>query len=307
MLNVYDLSRYQLYRLKSIDPNLTYNWQTDVSEIFHLLDADSRHSVTEKIFKPRGILYDKVTQKFFHDKPTSLAEVCENEIISNPKLWQSAKYLLSLLSNDNEPVNIATLADDIEASLHHLNTIEINENTDEHLIRRKIRNAFLYDFAYWIDDKTLIFDAGVRRLTEDMVKSYIKEVYIKQQLQGWDFRSWEGEDIDFLGVEHFPEDLKQYAKGRKLQIVENSKYWFLIGPVDKVGQNAFSLRRFLYEDKGRLSVFLTHVIVPRALFDKEHIRKFLLNCIERIYTLERSIGPEVLNFIESAKKHNTME
>lgn len=55
-LNIYDLSSYQLYQLKSVDPNLSYNWNEHLSEIFHVLDDESQQSVIEKIFRPRGIL-----------------------------------------------------------------------------------------------------------------------------------------------------------------------------------------------------------------------------------------------------------
>mgnify|MGYP000097154853 CR=1 FL=1 len=137
-----------------------------------------------------------------------------------------------------------------------------------------------------------------------MVKSYIKEVYIKQQIQGRDFRSWSGEEIHYLGVEHFPKELLNIAHDRKLHVIESHYYWFMVGPADKVGQNAFSLRRFLNEDVGRGSVFLTHVVIPRKLYEKENIRNFLLNCLSRIYTLDRSISADILKFFADARQIN---
>lgn len=303
-LNIYDLSSYQLYQLKSVDPNLSYNWNEHLSEIFHVLDDESQQSVIEKIFRPRGILYDKITQKFFSTPHTPLAEILSREIINNTKLWQSAKYLEQLLKEGDEPIEIVALADELEAGLQRLAKIEVDEKSNEPQLRKKIQTAFLYDFASWLDKKELIFSEGKRKLTQDMIKSYIKEVFIKQQIQGWDFRTWDGEDIDLIGVAHFPVELKQMVKERKLHVVENSKYWFLIGPADKIGQNPYSIRRFLHEDVGRLSLFLTHVIVPRKLFEKEEIKKFLLDRISRIYTLDRSISEEVLHFVANAKKHN---
>lgn len=306
-LNIYDLSSYQLYQLKSVDPNLSYNWNEHLSEIFHVLDDESRQSVIEKIFRPRGILYDKVTQKFFSTPHTTLAEVLSRETINNTKLWQTAKYLEQLLKTDNEPVDIMSFADELEAGIQRLAKVEVDENTNEAQLRKKIQTAFLYDVASWIDSKELIFDEGKRKLTQDMIKSYIKEVFIKQQIQGWNFRAWDGEDIDIIGVEHFPEELKKMAKGRKLHIVENSKYWFLIGPADKIGQNPYSLRRFLHEDVSRLSIFLTHVVVPRKLFEQPQIKEFLLKRIGNIYTLDRGISEEVLHFIANARKSYTTE
>lgn len=207
-----------------------------------------------------------------------------------------------MLKIDNEPIDIVSFADELEAGLQRLDKVEVDENTNEAQLRKKIKTAFLYDVAKWIDDKELIFDEGKRKLTEDMIKSYIKEVFIKQQIQGWNFRVWDGEDIDIIGADHFPDELKTMAKGRKLHIVENSKYWFLIGPADKVGQNPYSLRRFLYEDVGRLSIFLTHVIVPRKLFEQPQIKEFLLKRISNILTLDLGVSEEVLHFVAKARK-----
>lgn len=301
-LNVYDLSSYQLYQLKSVDPNLSYNWTEHLSDIFQILDDESCQGVIEKIFRPRGILYDKVTQKFFATPHTTLSEILSRETINNAKLWQTAKYLQELLKTDNEPIDIVSFADELEAGLQRLDKVEVDENTNEAQLRKKIKTAFLYDVAKWIDDKELIFDEGKRKLTQDMIKSYIKEVFIKQQIQGWNFRVWDGEDIDIIGADHFPDELKTMAKGRKLHIVENSKYWFLIGPADKIGQNPYSLRRFLYEDVGRLSIFLTHVVVPRKLFEQPQIKEFLLKRISNILTLDRGVSEEVLHFVAKARK-----
>lgn len=303
-LNIYDLSGYQLYCLQSTDPNLTYGWEENISDIFHLLDEQSRESVVEKIFRPRGILYDKIKQKFFHAKHTTLNEILTRETVNNPKLWQAIKQLEQLLVENDDPVDVVLLADELEAGLQYLAKVEVDEISNESQLRQKMKVAFLYDFVHWLDKKSLNFQEGKRKLTEDMIKSYIKEVFVKQQIQGWDFRAWDGEDIELMGVEHFPTELKQMAKERKLHIVENSKYWFLIGPADKIGQNPYSIRRFLHEDIGRMSVFLTHVIVPRKLFEKEPIKNFLLNCIARIYTLDRSISEEILHFVANAKKTN---
>lgn len=207
-----------------------------------------------------------------------------------------------MLKIDNEPIDIVSFVDELEAGLQRLDKVEVDENTNEAQLRKKIKTAFLYDVAKWIDDKELIFDEGKHKLTQDMIKSYIKEVFIKQQIQGWNFRVWDGEDIDIIGADHFPDELKTMAKGRKLHIVENSKYWFLIGPADKVGQNPYSLRRFLYEDVGRLSIFLTHVVVPRKLFEQPQIKEFLLKRISNILTLDRGVSEEVLHFVAKARK-----
>ena len=52
---VYELSEYQVYQLKSIDPALGGNWKTILISILPQLDIPSRKSVYEKILSKRNI------------------------------------------------------------------------------------------------------------------------------------------------------------------------------------------------------------------------------------------------------------
>ena len=54
-MHVYELSEYQIYQLKSIDPALSGNWKTIITSILPQLDAPSRKSVYEKILSKRNI------------------------------------------------------------------------------------------------------------------------------------------------------------------------------------------------------------------------------------------------------------
>lgn len=76
------------------------------------------------------------------------------------------------------------LADEIEAILTFLDTVAINVDKNEHRIRQKIRQAFLYELATWIDNVSITMPTTIRRLDEAVFKCYFKEVFIKQQIQG---------------------------------------------------------------------------------------------------------------------------
>ena len=52
-MNVYDLSEYQLYKLKSIDPTLSSDWQEIIKDIIPQLDKDSKASIYKNILKPK--------------------------------------------------------------------------------------------------------------------------------------------------------------------------------------------------------------------------------------------------------------
>ena len=304
MLTIYELSRYQLGQLYSIDPNLDKGWQKTIKQVFDLLDDESRKNVVDKILMPRQIAYNVLNETFSYLPAPSFRDFCAALILDNRKIVRVIEDLNAVLDNRQPGQNIADIADLLEAIFYHLNQIEIENVDNAFALKNRLKTAFLYDFARWVDEVEIDFNSGARKITEDMVKSYIKEVYIKQQIQGRDFRSWNGEEIHYLGVDHFPKALLDIANDRKLYVIESQHYWFMVGPADKVGQNPYSLRRFLNEDVARGSVFLTHVTIPRQLYEKENIRNFLLNCLSRIYTLDRSISADILRFFADARQIN---
>lgn len=305
MLTIYELSRYQLGRIYAIDANLDRGWQKTLKEVFDVLDDEGRKNIVDKVLKPRNIEFNALNETFLNQPPPSFKNFCSSFYVDNRKIARVIEDLNTVLDNRQLDQKIDDVADLLEAIFHHLNEIELDNVPNPPLLKKQLKTSFLYDFAKWIDEVEFAFDAGIRQLTRDMVKSYIKEVYIKQQIQGRDFRSWNGEEINYLGVEHFPKELRDIAHDRKLHVIESHHYWFMVGPADKAGQNPYSLRRFLNEDVGRTSVFLTHVVIPRQMYiDKENVRKFLLNCLSRIYTLDRSISADILKFFADAREIN---
>lgn len=72
MLTIYELSRYQLGRLYSIDPNLDKNWQETLKQIFDLLNDEGRSSVINKILTPQKITYNALTNTYVHLPPPFL-------------------------------------------------------------------------------------------------------------------------------------------------------------------------------------------------------------------------------------------
>lgn len=303
MSTIFDLSNYDIYRLQSIDPMLNDDWRTTLQDILPKLDKDSQKSVFLRLLKPRGILHDKVTKKFFVNKPASLADTLNHLICNNQSLISTSKQMLFLLTVPTEPIAILEVADKIEAVLAHFDKIALNETQDEVATAKKIRTAFLYDLALWIDQIDIDLPKGMRQLTPDMIRSYFKAVFIKHQIQGWDFRSWNGQDIDYLATDHFPAYLKQEAKMRRFLVVETTNYWFLIGQTSHANQNPFSFRRFLFEDAsndGRY-VYLTHVVVTREKATDPAYAQTILKQLSRLYTLERSVNEEVKLFINGSK------
>lgn len=303
MAHIFDLSNYDIYRLQSIDPIFSDEWRQTLRDIFPKLDKDSQNSVFRQLLLPRGIVYDKTAKKFLAVRPLSLTETLALTPISNEKVVTMANHMLNFLKAPTQGVSILILADKIEAILDHFDSIQLDEAKNEHNTAKKIRQAFLYDLSHWIDNIDISLASGLRKLSPDMIRTYFKSVFLKHQLQGWEFRSWDGQDIQQLSSENFPVFLQQEAVVRRYVVVETSKYWFLVGQTRLADQNPFSFRRFLFEDADSSGqyIYLTHVVVERDGINLPANKAKVLMQLSRMYTLERSINEGVKIFINSSK------
>lgn len=303
MAHIFDLSHYDIYRLQSIDPIFSDDWRQTLCDIFPKLDKESQSSVFRQLLVPRGIMYDKTSKKFFAHRPISLSDTLALTSSSNDKVMMMANHMLNFLKAPTQGVSILELADKIEAMLDHFDSIELYDAKNEHHLAKKIRQAFLYDLSHWIDNIEISLAPGLRNLTPDMIRAYFKSVFLKHQIQGWEFRSWDGQDMQELSSERFPVFLQQEAVVRRYVVVETPKYWFLIGPTRLANQNPFSFRRFLFEDSDVSGqyIYLTHVVVEREGVNLPANKANILMQLSRMYTLERSVNEAVKIFINSSK------
>lgn len=303
MAHIFDLSHYDIYRLQSIDPIFSDDWRQTLCDIFPKLDKESQNSVFRQLLVPRGIMYDKTSKKFLAQRPVSLSDTLALTSSSNDKVMMMANHMLNFLKAPTQGVSILELADKIEAMLDHFDSIELYDAKNEHHLAKKIRQAFLYDLSHWIDNIEISLAPGLRNLSPDMIRAYFKSVFLKHQIQGWEFRSWDGQDMQELSSEHFPVFLQQEAVVRRYVVVETPNYWFLIGPTRLANQNPFSFRRFLFEDSDVSGqyIYLTHVVVEREGVNLPANKANILMQLSRMYTLERSVNEAVKIFMNSSK------
>ncbi len=301
MGNIYELSDRELFQLKAIDPYLSDNWEDLLFQILPKLDKDNQQIIKEDILEPRGIYYDRVEQHFYAKEAQTLAELLKTSNIRNQQLLVLIEYMLEIMTPTKEPVLANELADSIESTLSQLKNIALDD-TDNAQIRYEVLKAFLYDVAKWIDNVDLVVNAGMRKMSAQIAKVYFKEVFVRQQIQGWDFRSWDAMDI--MHLDDIPDWVKTAVKDRKCYLIETAQCWFLIGQAQTAEHNPFSFRRFLHEDDGDgiYPAFISHVAIPIVMLENPNAVKLFQRSIERIYTLDKTISGAVSKFVHEMKQ-----
>lgn len=304
-MNIHDLSEYELYKLKSIDPTLSSDWYEVIHHIIPKLNKESKHSVYRNILKPRGIQVG-LDGKLVYKRPDTLKTTLKNIQTKNNDLNEISLHMINLINSDTKDYDIIELADEIEAILGRIDNLDIFDSLYDQKNRQKIRIAFLYDLALWIDTINIKTVAGIRRLDASTIKAYFKEVFIKHQIQGRDFRSWDSSDLSFQNLGHLPPFIKQEGEIRKFFIVEGRNHWFLVGSANKADNNPYSFRRFLHEDYSgdddNKYIYLTHVVLKKDDMQSKQYLSHAAYCITRLYTLDTGISENILKFIHEIQQ-----
>lgn len=302
-MNIYDLSEYQVYRLKSIDPALSSDWREVIRELLPQLNKESQAGIYKSILEPRGI-----NKNLVYKRSDTLKDVMSKTTIQNKELNNIAVHMSKLIDSKPDSYKVLKLADEIEAMLDYLDGLDVQRSLYDQKIKINIRTAFLYDLADWVDKIELIIEDGLRNLNQDMVKTYLKEVFIKQKIQGRDFRSWDSTDLSFQELDHLPILIKEEGKQRKFFVVESKKYWFVVGIASQPNNNAYSFRRFLYEassgEGSNKFIYLTHLIIKKDILSDNKYITHISHCMSRLYTLDRGVSDTILKFVLEAQHLN---
>src|SRR5690606_32067660 len=299
-MHISDLSEYQLYKLKSIDPNLSPDWREIVQSILPKLDSESRRSLYKSILEPRGVYFDAY-EEFVSKRPATLQEVIQDLQTNNNHLLDIVSGMSNIISSRVDCYNAIQLADEIEAIFGHLDNLNLRGLAYEQRNRTRIKTAVLYDLAKWIDTIELKVSPGFRGLDSHIVKSYLKDVFIKQKIQDQDFQKWDSSDLSFQESTYLPSFIRSEGEDRNFFVVEGRDYWFLIGNADELGKNPYSFRRFLHEDSSENYIYLTHVVISK---DDMHDSRSLArasDAMSRFYTLDLGTPITLLSFIKEAQ------
>ena len=297
-MNVSELSEHQLYKLRSLDPNLSSDWSEVLESILMVLDPEGVANVYQHILLPRGIYFHNGTQLDYR-RPVTLSNVMAAIQTSVPELLVLASSMSNIVDSDAQSYDALQLADEIEAIFRYLDGLNLPH---EYKNLKRIRIAFLYDLAAWLDTVELKVIPGLRKLDSLTVKSYLKEVFIKQKIQGEDFRYLDSTDLCFQEFTYVPSFIRNEGRSRKFFVVEGQEYWFIIGNTDISGKNPYSFRRFLHEETSGSGTeqytYLTHIVIKK---DEMHDSMYLSRvayAMSRFYTLDLGTPDTLLSFIK---------
>ena len=292
---------YIPYLLRSeliqIDPMLDIDWESRLVSIFNNLDEDIKIEIDKQILKSKQIIWHRISNKFDFKTETSL-QVLKFKLEDQRMRSVVANIIESIQLVQNND-NVLFFADYIENVLKQIDQIETNDDLKLIEERAIIRKTFLYHIAKVIRKKTFIVPSNIRNLTEEQVKNFIIEVYIKHEILGHWFRPMTTKQIEKEPNFFFKYYISRQQKVRKFSVVKTSQFYFFLAPGRHVDDNVYSIRRFLTEQviSYSNSTYIFSLALPlNPSSDAAFISSFK-ELMEKMVTIEYRINQAVTDIV----------
>ena len=299
---------YIPYPLRSqvtqVNPHLDVFWQDYLYNLFSNISAQDRRNIAEQILAPNQIFWNSEIKKFEFRGEINVP--LENIVASIPANARHirifAEKILIHFQTFKTYNSVYQIADFLENILGQIEQLDAKNNLEYQLIKQKLYSGFIYAAARVIrEKKDLEIPENRRGLNASIVKTFINEVFLKQQLLGYWFKTMRNRQVAQMSHPLLSQFLCREQKIRQLEIVRASKYLFVIGPAIESDVNPFALRRFLREESlfSNEHVLLTGAAVNTAMLvnaDATYLARFKLQ-VENIITIESTINQAVIEFL----------
>lgn len=294
---------YQLRaRLSQLEPSLDLNWERELRTVLAEVSPELKESIDFQILKPKKILWDQEMDQYRYQAQHSVERLSQ-KFLNDRMRYYASTFGLSLksLQGLNDSLQIA---DYLENVLEQIDKIDVNENFQMQREKLELRRTFLLNAAEIIRGLRLQPVEGVRQLTEQQIKCFIIEVFIKQQLLGYWYKPLLKKQTAEMTHPLFRYFLIKEQQIRHFDIVRTSQFLFIVAPVMDVQQNPYSIRRFLIEEKGALEdqVYLNILILDLQDDMDEAVVETLKSQMQRMVTLQSQIHLDVIDIVHTLEQ-----
>lgn len=285
-------------KITQIDPNLDMLWQEKLIEIFKPLSEETQQLICEQLLLPKKIFWNAKDQSFTAKSHVTVGHLAQS-LTTNQMSTLASKIAHSLneLKTYTDVIKIANYLESIQNQISQVETQDSQQLLRE---KRNLLTSFLYDAANIIKILNLEVPENCRHLTQDEIRTYILEVYIKQQLLGYWFKTVLPRQLKQEEHPVYHKFIVPEQKIREFEMVDTTRYLFIIAPTRDFQQNPYSIRRFLLEETVAQN---SHIYLNGAVLDKEqlsnqqYLEEFVWQ-ISRIVTIQRQISAPILELMD---------
>ena len=301
-------------QINQINPRLDVFWQERLTEIFSTIGAEDARNASEQLLAPKQIFWNKTTQKFEYDGQNLPFDEWIRQIPASVRdIKMLAVRLTEMLPQLSSYTDFYQIADFLDNILSQIQKVGARHDMESQIWKSCLHEQFIYAAASHIRQNNHFSPLqGVRRLAIPCLKTYACEVYLKQQLLGYRFKTLRNRELAEMPQSLFNGFLREEERSRQLEVVRASKYLFAIAPTLEFAANPYLFRRFLTEEKlyGN-KILLNGAAVNTALLgssgnDEQKVQReqHFKAQIERIITVESNVSRMVVDFMNRLEDYH---
>lgn len=240
--------------------------------------------------------------------PYSLDKAIAKIPTNNKRIKSFAVKLPEHIQTLTNMDNVMQIADFLENIIQQIHKLDVQDSVQLQRVKQHLLAEFIYAAAEVIKNKKeFLIPQNIRGLNTPIIKTFINEVYLKQQLLGYWFKTLRNRQLAEMPHEILNDFLKKEQRIRQLEVVHASEYLFSIAPTLEYVANPFTVRRFLLED--RLfggSVLLNGVVMNTAQLphaDEAYLAAFRKQ-ISLVITIESNVSRNVIDFFAEIEQYH---
>lgn len=294
--------RLKLYQL---DVHLDKSWHSTLVNIFINQSQEVNQLIYEQILKPKGIIFDNTIKKFVNTIPRlSLNGLLPQ--LTTPQTRHLAQQLTQSLDRIAQEDNIIVVGEYLESIIDQINQIHTDDQPILNKEKKLIKTHFLYDIDLIISHNHYKTPHNSRGLTEHQIKSFISDVYIKNQISDYISNSIRSQALKLKNspiIDYIIEE----RKTRLFEVYEGIEYYYLVTPTN-YNEDLYSIRRFLHEEPSLYKNFyyLNGLVIDKCLIHENNDTIEQQNTLNKIkqqiqcfVSINKSVSPQLIDFIES--------
>ncbi|MCP4077927.1 MAG: hypothetical protein GY744_17290 [Gammaproteobacteria bacterium] len=288
----------QMAVLREIDPLTDSGWEKKTMRVLGELGPDERKYAYSQFLEPKGIKYIPADRRFKYIQGESLQEVAKT--IQNAELRNIAQKLLKAVEGMKLLESVEKFADHLEGALEQVNKFDSKEDLKVQKEKNKLRTAFITELINVTRNAKFEVERNPRGLGPAAIKNYIIEVFLKQQLLGYRFRTLPIGTLEQDPNEFIRGVIATEARNRQCDIVKTDSLLYLIAPVKDARQNPYSVRRFLRDEsllEGSFVYFNGVVIKLSDRLNDVPYQKAVTRVVNQIVTLERQLSDSIVALV----------
>lgn len=284
--------------LLQMEPSLDVNWEGLLAQVFEESDIEVREEIDRQILKPKDIQWNRVTNTFEYQVTNSLAILKHS--FSNERMRSIATKLSQSINWLKSITDCIQIADYLKNALHQIDQIPVEDNLKLQREKMLMRRVYLQDVAKLVRHLEIEPPQGIRHLSAAQIKSFIIEVFIKQQLLGYWFKPLLARSSEMMRHPFFKYWLLKEQVVRRFDIVKTSEFLFIIAPVNNFEHNPYSIRRFLFEDymEYNQQVYLNGIVLDMSRYSEQGYIDGFTNLVQKMVTIQHQVHKDVIQIVQ---------